>query len=262
MKRYLLHSASRLGLLRAAEQVHGLGHALATARGNARFRRADPAFAVPPAGLSYAALGHTSCEEYRDTGLAHARVVADLVDARFGARAVAVLEWGCGPGRIVRHLPALRAGGLERLDAVDVRADAIAWCRAHLPGIGFQQCGAAPPLPFAPQTFDVVYHYSVFTHLADASIAAWSAEIARVLRPGGMMIGTSHGDAYRRLLLRTQRARYDAGDSVRQALASEGTTHYLSFHPPAAMRALLEPAFRQVEWRCCPLAQDLWIATR
>jgi len=34
----------------------------------------------------------------------------------------------------------------------------------------------------------------VFTHLDDAASAAWRAELARVLAPGGLLIATLHGD--------------------------------------------------------------------
>lgn len=40
---------------------------------------------------------------------------------------------------------------------------------------------------------DLVYSYSVFTHLPEPMINAWVAELARVLKPGGLLLTTILG---------------------------------------------------------------------
>ena len=51
-----------------------------------------------------------------------------------------------------------------------------------------------PPTRYASNTFDVIYSISLFTHLDEASQNLWLAELARVLKPGGMLLTTIHGD--------------------------------------------------------------------
>lgn len=99
------------------------------------------------------------------------------------------LDFGCGCGRIARHV----AGALPvaRLSGVDVDAAQIRWARRHLAG-DFSTMNTAPPLPLEPQSFDVVYAISIFTHLSEEEQHAWLAEIHRVLRPGGLLIATTH----------------------------------------------------------------------
>ena len=46
-------------------------------------------------------------------------------------------------------------------------------------------------LGFDDATFDAVYAYSVFSHLSEVSHLAWIEEIARVLKPGGMLVATT-----------------------------------------------------------------------
>jgi len=50
-----------------------------------------------------------------------------------------------------------------------------------------------PPLPYAAESFDVIYCLSVFTHLNETMQDAWLAELRRVLQPGGLLILTVHG---------------------------------------------------------------------
>lgn len=101
----------------------------------------------------------------------------------------AVLDWGAGCGRVARHLaPALG----ERFFGCDIDSDNVSWCAAHLPGT-YKTSRLQPPLPFADNSFDVVYGVSVFTHLRAQWEAKWLSELHRVLRPGGTMLVTVHG---------------------------------------------------------------------
>src|SRR6185503_21358796 len=45
-------------------------------------------------------------------------------------------------------------------------------------------------LPHSRGFFDVVYAYSVFTHLPEDVQTHWLAEISRVLKPGGVLVAT------------------------------------------------------------------------
>ena len=54
------------------------------------------------------------------------------------------------------------------------------------------RCGARP---FRPESFDVVFSYTVFQHLYNPFVAM--AEVRRVLKPGGLFVGTvSQGDPF------------------------------------------------------------------
>ena len=49
----------------------------------------------------------------------------------------------------------------------------------------FEQSAVEPPLRFADGSFDIVYAYSVFSHLSERVQLRWVEEFARILRPGG-----------------------------------------------------------------------------
>lgn len=103
--------------------------------------------------------------------------------------AKAVLDWGSGCGRVARHLaPELGS----RFFGCDIDTDNVAWCQKNLPG-SYSPSSLAPPLPYADESFDIIYGISVFTHLRANWEAKWLQELRRVLRPGGTMLVTVHG---------------------------------------------------------------------
>jgi SAM-dependent methyltransferase len=137
---------------------------------------------LPPARLRAAVGIDSSRAHYVLVGSA----VADAI-VRFAGRLEGQwLDFGCGSGRIARHI----AGKVE-LTGVDIDRDAVAWCASHLRG-DFRAIEPQIPLPFEDATFDVVYAVSVFTHLDEEPQFAWLEELRRVLKRGGKLIASTH----------------------------------------------------------------------
>jgi ubiquinone/menaquinone biosynthesis C-methylase UbiE len=103
--------------------------------------------------------------------------------ASFAAAAAGqrVLDVGCGPGALARHLA--RQGcavvGVDADPAMVARAEELA---AGLPGAEFRQ-GSVLALPFADGEFDLVTATNVVFLLPEP--AAGLREMARVCKPGG-----------------------------------------------------------------------------
>jgi SAM-dependent methyltransferase len=102
-----------------------------------------------------------------------------------------VLDFGCGCGRLTR-LFARAQPGWEAYGS-DVNPDLVQWCADQLAPVRTTQNDLTPPLAFDAASFDLVYSVSVFSHLAAAAAQAWLADLARVLRPGGILLVTTHG---------------------------------------------------------------------
>jgi SAM-dependent methyltransferase len=102
-----------------------------------------------------------------------------------------VLDWGCGCGRILRHL--LPPTGPKHLSACDIDAEAIAWIAGNLPAVEASVTGGLPPLPYGDTSFDLIFNHSVMSHLDAAYQDAWLRELKRVLRPGGIATLSVHG---------------------------------------------------------------------
>lgn len=132
-------------------------------------------------------------ESYVGVGQAVARVIAaELERVHVSLDGLLLLDFACGPGRVMAALAGLTTNC--RFDGCDIDQEAISWAQRNLGEIGrFQVNGSDPPSPYPDGTFDVIYTVSLFTHLDEASQFAWLAELGRVLKPGGYLVATLHG---------------------------------------------------------------------
>jgi SAM-dependent methyltransferase len=146
---------------------------------------------IPPAGLR-ARVGGASRDEFTLVGREGAATILRAFERCRDRRRDYPdwLDFGCGCGRLARWTSG--AEPVIRLKGVDVDAAQIRWARRHLPG-DFSVMRPSPPLVFAPESLDVVYAISIFTHLDEREQCDWLAELARILRPGGLLVATTHG---------------------------------------------------------------------
>jgi SAM-dependent methyltransferase len=132
-------------------------------------------------------VGRAGLEHAHDT---YSVIQSELLEhAQRLRRSDAVLDFGCGWGRIIRFFT--RDVQPQSLWGVDVWPPNIEACRATNRWARFVQNDPLPPLEFEDETFDLVYSYSVFSHLAEEPHLAWLAELERVLRPGGLFVATT-----------------------------------------------------------------------
>ena len=108
-----------------------------------------------------------------------------------------LLDVGCGTGA---NLLAL-AGRCEPV-GLDVAPEAIAWCRRR--GLAATTVGSADALPFPAASFDAVLSCDVLSHQRLPDRLRPLREMARVLRPGGVLL--LNVPAYRWLLSSHDRA--------------------------------------------------------
>jgi SAM-dependent methyltransferase len=101
----------------------------------------------------------------------------------------AIMDFGCGWGRIIRFF--LKDIESENLVGIDHSEEAIHACREGNTWCKFAMIEPFPPTPFPGQSFDLIYLYSVFSHLPEKMHWAWLEEFRRLLRPGGMLIATT-----------------------------------------------------------------------
>jgi uncharacterized protein len=98
-----------------------------------------------------------------------------------------VLEVGPGPGYFSRTVA--RAVPSGRLVLLDIQREMLAKARHRLSGAGLRalcvQAGAAA-LPFAAASFDVAFLVAVLGEVSTPG--ACVADVARVLRPGGLLV--------------------------------------------------------------------------
>ena len=144
-----------------------------------------------------------------DVFLASARAEAERLVRDFGVSPqTAILEIGCGPGRLPIGLLAAEVS-IGSYDGVDIDKAAIDWCRRYLtrrhPNFRFHVVNARHErynpdgrpmeegfrLEANDETYDLVYLHSVFANMVPNDVAVYCSEFARVLKPGGKVFLTA-----------------------------------------------------------------------
>jgi len=147
-----------------------------------------------------------------------------------------VLDFGCGCGRVLRHL---RAFDRVRLHGTDINREAIAWADENLNFAEFCSNRLQPPLRYRDASFDLAYAFSVFTHLPESLQFQWMAELRRVLRKGAYLIVSLHGDHYLPHVPDDQKRCYEQGGLVVRRSAKAGLNECAAFHPEPYARERL-----------------------
>lgn len=145
---------------------------------------------IPPEHLQIRVTG-AAAGQFHSTGRRVAEQIAGLV-ARSGRPLTSfqkILDFGCGPGRVISSIKDMHPAA--ELFGSDIDGEAIGWARANLADVGdFRVNGPNPPLPFADETFDLIYSISIFTHLPEDMQHGMLAELRRILKPGGVLLTT------------------------------------------------------------------------
>jgi SAM-dependent methyltransferase len=154
-----------------------------------------------------------------------------------------VLDFGCGCGRVARYWAEF-AGTVY---GSDLDRPAVDWCRRNLSFARFEVNGLEPPLAFEDGSFDLVYALSVFTHLTEPLQLAWRDELRRVLRPGGLLLLTTHGSSYRPRLEPEERERFDRGELVVRWGDLPGSNLCSAYHPEPYLKKTFAEGFELLE---------------
>lgn len=117
-----------------------------------------------------------------------------------------LLEIGCGTGRLPIGITGA-IGDIASYCGVDVSEAAVDWCKRHIetPTMKFirtnaqnarynpsgKEHGDKLRLPFGAESFDIIYLYSVFSHLTEEDVIDYLAEFARVLSREGAVFLTA-----------------------------------------------------------------------
>jgi SAM-dependent methyltransferase len=250
LRRKLLDALDKLRLARPAVRAYEL--ALATRADLAeRQNRAAAGLPLPPARLR-AQIGpaHADSEFFLRTGRGQADLVRNLIHQ--GGSSIedfdALLDFGCGCGRILRHwdeLPETQVFGCD----IDPRM--VQWCDANLPFADVSVNDLEPPLAYADSAFDLVYAFSVFTHLSVELQHAWMQECLRVLRPSGWLLMSTLGEHYLSLkrLTESEEQAFHRGEVVVLYQHSAGSSLCSAYHPPDYVRKNLGAGFELVTFR-------------
>ena len=248
MRQFVKRLLKSLAVLDLARELRDSIVGLTWARANMRFwiGGAPDGLPVPPLARVRSATGTSSLEWSFHSGTLAAASIRDAL-ARNGVdmnNLRALLDFGCGYGRVLRHWSNLHA----EIHGCDYNPGSIRWCRRNLRFARFEVNDIAPPLPYADRRFDFVYALSVLTHLPRPLLDPWMAELSRILEPGGHLLITTHGEAYLGELSPEEQEQFRLGHPVVRNADVAGTNQCGVYFSEAYIRGTLGGGFDVVDF--------------
>ena len=192
--------------------------------------RADDGLPVPPARLIVLVGGDTNARAFLFGGQDIAQTIRGMLMANGGAD---ITQMKC-----------------RTFCAVANR------CRRNLPFATFGINRLEPPLGYPSDSFDLVYAFSVFTHLSANLQLAWISELARILALDSYLFITVHGESFRATLTPEEQSIFDRGELVVRNAGMAGSNLCAAFHPQRYVREVLAEHLRVIDYSPARLGQD------
>lgn len=237
MRVFISNLLRKFGILFYTDKIRFYIHYIKRRKLRQKFIKENPHIALPPAYLVYESFD-LNFETYYHASKKTTSWLLDHFRKHIELKNINILDWGCGPGRIVRHIP-------ELLDATcsvygtDYNPKSISWCRKMLPGINFNLNSTEPPLPYVDHSFDIIYGISIFTHLPEDLHYKWFNELVRISKDGGILFLTLHGKAFKAKLTREEQIAFDSGQILVKGNTKVGHRTFAAFHPDTFVKVLI-----------------------
>jgi SAM-dependent methyltransferase len=202
---------------------------------------------IPPQDLIRLVAGTSDIDWFLASGQLGAHALRDIlrrnkIDIE---KLDSILDFGCGVGRVLRHLPGVTGA---RLCGCDYNPKLIRWCRKNLPFAAFSTNHLLGHLDYEDGSFELVFLLSVFTHLTAAQQSSWLDELGRVLRPGGYLLLTTHGQSYERHIPENLKERFRNGEMVVVDGEWAGQNRCATYHPEKFVREVLARQWQVVDF--------------
>jgi len=236
--RHFLRGASDLFLLWLF--AHGCGH---------RYNLSGVIPTMPDDDVQRNWTGHTGESTLREA-LNFFQIVCGMTrkySGDFGENAQ-VLDYGCGWGRVIRFF--LRDVDHANLYGCDCYPEAVETARSHNRWCTFEVVRPVPPTQFQSNKFDLIYLYSVFSHLSEDLHLRLLEEFHRILKPEGILVATTRARSF---ILDCEKLRHQSCVPIQERGSSasfvdtkavlERYDQGLFCHSPTGGGGVLEPSF-------------------
>lgn len=220
---------------------------------------------LPSATLRFRVAGTASADIFLQGGQLAADTVRQLLaeNGQPMAQCRAILDFGCGCGRVLRHWKDVAGTAFY---GTDFNPELVEWCRDHLFFAKVSKNGLETPIDFRDEQFDAIYAFSVFTHMPGDVQKRWLNEFRRILKPGGLLIFSTHGSYYLPKLREGERREFERGQLVVRFGSAAGSNLCSTFHPEIFVRSELARGWEIADFvsegaRGNP-RQDAWVFRR
>jgi ubiquinone/menaquinone biosynthesis C-methylase UbiE len=234
-------------------------------KSNQLFKSQNQTFALPSDYFLYETY-RLNYEQYKADGIITAKEIIDWT-AKYLTETKHILEWGCGVARIIRHIPDL-INATSKVVGCDINNEMTIWNKANIQGIQFDTIDYVPPTLYSNNSFDLIYAISIFTHIEDSQQQSWINEIARVLKPDGVFLFTTHGTNFFNKLSSQQLNSLHQQGSYTVPYTQKGHRMMSTYNLSDMFKKWLESSFDVLEFHEGKTnmhkvgGQDLWIVRK
>lgn len=225
-----------IGILHSIDTVRFYILNLKTLKERRKFLSDNPGIPIPPAYLIYEAFD-LNYDSYYFASKRTASWLLDHFKRHHILNNINILDWGCGPARIARHLPDLLDKSCS-LYATDYNANSIAWNKKNIRNVNFNLNYTEPPLPYVDNSFDIVYGISIFTHLPEDLHYKWFDELVRITKNGGIIFQTLQGSAFKVKMTPAELGKYNRGELITRGNTKVGHRTYTAIQSPEFVKKL------------------------
>ncbi|HFS66894.1 MAG TPA: class I SAM-dependent methyltransferase [Flavobacteriia bacterium] len=207
---------------------------------NLAFKKKFPNVILPPDYMIYESFQMNYKKYYLD-GKKTSIWLKKILEKHIKLENKTILDWGCGPVRILRHLPETVNNNCE-FYGTDYNPKTINWCKKNLKNINFNHNSLQAKLAYDNDFFDIIYGISIFTHLSKPLHYDWFKELYRILKPNGILLLTTQGENFKSKLTKKELNNFNQGKLVVRGNVKEGHRTYSAFHPKLFMQKLFDEA--------------------
>ncbi len=237
MKKLLSLLLRKLGLIRLTDKVRFYLIMAKTHKARKTFTKQNPTVILPPPYFLYETF-NLNYHSYYNKSFETAEWLVNHIQKHTKLDNANILDWGCGSGRVIRHLP-LYINKPCHYYGTDYNNKYIQWCKQNLKGVTFSTNKLRPPLEYKSDFFDVIYGISIFTHLSEEMHYAWFNELMRVLKPKGILFLTLHGKIFINTLTQKEKQDFTEGKLIVKGNTKEGHRTFTALHPDAFIKKLV-----------------------
>jgi ubiquinone/menaquinone biosynthesis C-methylase UbiE len=147
----------------------------------------------PSEEFQIATIGDSGAKTLRKEGWRFTRLIKDYTTLfnKSIDENTKILDFGVGWGRIIRsffhRIPS------DNIFGIDVDPKMISICNETLHAGNYSVTTSHPPTNFSDNSFDIIFAYSVFSHLRYDVAEEWIIEFKRILKEGGVLVATTQG---------------------------------------------------------------------
>ncbi len=229
MKTIISNILRKLWILSYVDKIRYYLHFFIKFKDSREFKRENPQIKLPPSYLIYESF-NLNYHNYYYGGKESAIWLLEHLKKYKELRNVNILDWGCGPARIIRHLPELLDSSCS-IYGCDYNSKSIIWNKNHISKINFSLNSINPPLSYVDNSFDVIYGISIFTHLTEELHYKWFDELVRVSRNNSVILLTLAGEVFKFKLTQEEAKIFNSGQILAKGNTKIGHRTYTTYHP-------------------------------